>query len=107
MGSGLSGHVADRFDDFLFVWSLFAPFIAGMFAMRTGWIVPLAVVFGNWISQLLGGEHWVDFEGNEGPMILLLGLPFCMACFGLGWAVRGYAVVMFGRAQRPSGQPEL
>ena len=86
------GHVADRIDGLLFVWSLVAPFFAGSFGFRRGWVVPLAVVLANLISQLLGGEPWGDFLDNEGPGILFFGSLFYFGSFGLGWFVRAMSV---------------
>jgi hypothetical protein len=93
-------HVSHRFDCLLFVWSVLAPFIAAMFAFRMGWIVPLTVVFANLISQLLAGEPWIAFQGNEGPLILFLGLPITSGAFGLGWAVRTVFIIR----RRENGQ---
>jgi uncharacterized membrane protein len=78
------GHVSDRIDDVLAAWSLIAPFIAGLLSFRKGWLVPIFVVIATLITQPLGGVAWWSLRENEGPMIMIIGLPVCTFCFGLG-----------------------
>lgn len=78
-------------DDVLGVWSLVAPFLSGLFGFRNGWLVPVSVVVGTLIAQPLGGVEWWSFRNNEGPLILLFGLPVCGFSYLIGLAV-GLAV---------------
>ena len=82
------GHIYSRIDDVLSLWSLAAPFIAGLFGFRKGWLVPIIVVFATMMAQPLGGVAWWSFTENEGPTIILLGVPACASSFGAGWLVR-------------------
>jgi hypothetical protein len=83
------GHVGDRLDDILGAWSLVAPFVAGLFALNKGWLVPVCVVLATLITQPLGGVAWWSLLNNEGPAIVILGLPACAVCFLLGYCIRG------------------
>jgi hypothetical protein len=82
------GHVSTKGDDLLMIWLLISPFLAGLFALRMGWLVAIAAVLAILISQPLGGVAWWSLRDNEGPIILLFGLPATTACFGIGYLAR-------------------
>ena len=74
------------------IWLAVAPFLAGLLALRNGWLVPICVIFALVITQPLGGVAWWSLRDNEGPIIVVLGLPVTSACFGLGYLVRLIAI---------------
>lgn len=82
------GHASAKGDDLLTCWLLISPFLAGLFALRVGWLVPLATVFSLLLSQPIGGVAWWSLRENEGPVILLVGLPATLICFGIGYLAR-------------------
>jgi hypothetical protein len=86
------GHVYDRIDDILGLWSLTAPFIAGVLGLRKGWLVPICVVFATLITQPLGGVPLWSLVRNEGPTIVILGLPICAFSFGVGNVIHRAAI---------------
>ena len=94
------GHIYDWLDTALSIWLLVAPFLAGLFALRKGWLVPLSLVGALLASQSLGGVAWWSLRENEGPIILMFGLPTCAACFFLGSVVRLAAVFVNGVISR-------
>jgi hypothetical protein len=65
-------------------WVLIAPFLAGAFPMKRGWLVPIIVLGTLLATQPLGGVAWWSLKDNEGPFILMLGVPYMAACFGVG-----------------------
>ena len=67
---------------------LAAPFLAGLFALRRGWLVPICVVVALLLTQPLGGVEWWSLRDNEGPVILIFGFPAAFVCFGLGSILR-------------------
>lgn len=89
-------HISDGGDVVLTVWLLIAPFLAGLFALRRGWLVPVGMVLALLITQPLGGVAWWSLRENEGPFILILGLPTCAACFAFGQLVRSAVVLIQG-----------
>ena len=88
------GHVYSKVDDALSAWLLIAPFLVGLFSFRRGWLVPMWMVFALLVTQPLGGVAWWSLRDNEGPIIILLGVPLCTACFGVGHLVRGIGVLV-------------
>jgi hypothetical protein len=84
------GHVAVWEEDPVSIWLLAAPFLAGLFAVKRGWLVPIWVIFALLVTQPLGGVEWVSLKNNEGPFILVFGLPVVAACFGLGYMIHIY-----------------
>jgi hypothetical protein len=82
------GHVTAKGEGPVAVWLLIAPFLAGVFGLRRGWLVPLFVVLALLVTQPLGGVPWWSLRDNEGPIILLFGLPVTATCFGIGFVVR-------------------
>jgi hypothetical protein len=82
------GHGSTKGELPVALWLLAAPFLAGVAAIKRGWIVPLCVVFALLVTQPLGGVAWWSLRLNEGPFILAFGLPLTFACFGIGCIVR-------------------
>ena len=72
----------------MFFWLFAAPFLAGLLALRRGWLVPICVVLALLVTQPLGGVALWSLRENEGPVILISGFPAAFACFGLGYVVR-------------------
>ena len=82
------GHVTRKGETPVFFWLFAAPFLAGFFALRRGWLVPICVVVALLVTQPLGGVALWSLRENEGPVILIFGFPAAFACFGLGYVVR-------------------
>jgi len=82
------GHVYTPVDDVLQVWLIVMPLLAGLLKLEKGWLAPLLMVAVQHIEQFVGGEPWLDFKGNEGPFIVLLGLPVCFLSLLLGFGCR-------------------
>jgi hypothetical protein len=78
------GHVSVLAEVPVSFWLLIAPFLAGAFPVKKGWLVPLVVVLALIATQPIGGVAWWSLRENEGPFILLLGLPVTAVCFGFG-----------------------
>jgi hypothetical protein len=70
------------------VWLFLAPLVAGFFRLHRGWIIPLFTVFALVITQPLGGVAMWSLVRNEGPFIVVLGVPTLMLCFGFGTGLR-------------------
>ncbi len=70
------------------LWLLFAPFLAGALRVKRGWLVPVVAILALAATQPLGGVAWWSLRENEGPFILLLGLPITAACWGIGRLTR-------------------
>jgi hypothetical protein len=90
------GHVAVWPEVPVSIWLVTAPSLAGLFALRRGWLVPIWVVFALLATQPLGGVELVSLRENEGPVIIGLGLPVTAACLGVGYVIR--VVVVFTKA---------
>ena len=69
------GHVAVWEEGPVTVWFFIAPLLAGLLALRGGWLVPVWVVFTLLATQRLGGVVWWSLRDDEGPFILLFGPP--------------------------------
>ena len=82
------GHASVQAEVPVSFWLLIAPFLAGAFPVKKGWLVPLVVVLALIATQPLGGVAWWSLRENEGPFILLLGLPVTAVCFGFGCLTR-------------------
>ena len=82
------GHVYTPLDDVLQVWLVIVPLLAGLLKLDKGWLAPLLMVAVQLIEQFVGGEPWLDFKGNEGPFIVLLGLPVCFLSLLVGYGCR-------------------
>jgi len=94
------GHVWDWRDGVLSTCLLAAPFLAGLLALRQGWLVPVSTVLSLLVTQLFGGVPLWSLVANEGRFIVILGFPSTMACFGIGHAARMIGVL----AQRTSAR---
>ena len=95
------GHVSVQGEGLVFAWLLIAPVLAGLLALRNGWLVPICAVLALPITQPLGGVAWWSLRDNEGPFILYVGLLAAMACFGIGHLIRIIVVCMKGVMAKP------
>ncbi len=82
------GHPSSRVDDVFQLWLLVAPFLAGCLRLDRAWLTPVFMVAVQLTAQLVGGEPWVDFQGSEGPFIVLFGLPIFLLSFLVGYGCR-------------------
>ncbi len=92
------GHVPAKGEAPVAVLVVLTPFLAGAFALRPGWIVPLFVVIAFLLTQPLGGVHWRSLRDNEGPIIIVLGVPLAMTSFGTGYLV--HTIIGFAKRWR-------
>ena len=60
------GHADVWEEGTLSVWLLAAPLLAGLFALRRGWLVPVLVVFALLVTRPLGGVAWWSLKNNKG-----------------------------------------
>ena len=97
------GHKANAFDVPLLIWLLVAPFLAGLLALRRGWLVPICVVLALLVTQSIGGVAWWSLRENEGPFILIFGLPTTAVGFGIGYLIHKAGEMVVGR--RPMTSP--
>ena len=74
------------------IWLLGVSFLVGVFRLRFGWIVPLAIVVANCITEPLGGVGLWSLIKNEGPVILIMGGLFGLIAFGAGRLVSEFVV---------------
>jgi hypothetical protein len=63
-----------RDSNLLDLWLILASFYAGLSSLKRSWLVPLGIVFAHAATQFRGGVTWASFSGNEGPVILIMGL---------------------------------
>lgn len=82
------GHQSVKGEVPVALWLLIAPFIAGAFPIKKGWLVPIVVVLALVATQPLGGVAWWSLREIEGPFIIVLGLPVTAMCFAFGWVTR-------------------
>jgi hypothetical protein len=82
------GHVYTHLDDVLQAWLIVVPLLSGLLKLDKSWLAPLLMVAVQLIEQFVSGEPWVDFKGNEGPLIILLGLPVCFLSLLIGFGCR-------------------
>jgi len=88
------GHVSSRMDDVLQFWLIAVPFLAGLLNLEKGWLAPLFMVTAQLMAQFVGGEPWLDFEGSEGPFIVLFGLPVCFLFLIAGYGARHFIALI-------------
>jgi hypothetical protein len=62
--------------------------LVGLLRLRKGWLVPLAFVLIDCATEPLGGVPLWSLLRNEGPMLLIVGLPVGFASFAVGWILR-------------------
>ena len=55
---------------------------------RNNWLVPVSIVIAHLVTQPIGGVALWSLWSNEGPMILLLGVPTGVASLLVGYLVR-------------------
>ena len=91
------GHQSSAVDVPLLIWLLVAPFLAGLFAVRKGWLVPICVVLALLATQSIGGVAWWSLRENEGPFILIFGLLTTAICFGIGYLIHMATKMVLGR----------
>ena len=82
------GHQSVKAEGPVYFWLLIAPFVAGALPIKNGWLVPIVVVVALLATQPLGGVAWWSLRANEGPFIIILGLPVTALCFGFGFVTR-------------------
>jgi hypothetical protein len=70
------------------VWLIGASFAAGLGSLRKYWLVPIAIVLADVITQPIGGVALWSLWSNEGPLILGLGGLIGVAAMLLGALVR-------------------
>lgn len=63
-----------RDSNLLVLWLILASFYAAVASLKRSWFVPFGIVFGDAVTQLRGRVTWESLVGNEGPMILIVGL---------------------------------
>lgn len=68
------GHVWDWRDGVLSTCLLAAPFLAGLLALRQGWLVPVSTVLSLLVTQLFGGVPLWSLVANEGTLHCHTGL---------------------------------
>lgn len=98
----------DRNDVVVIAWAAVAAFLGGLLAVRRSWLLPLGIVTAILISQPLGGVAWWSLRENEGPFIVVFGLPALAACLVAGHLVQIAAVFvtgMIGPLARMPGLP--
>lgn len=91
------GHIYTRTDDVLQAWLIVVPFVAGLLNLDKGWLAPLFMVTAQLMAQFVAGEPWLDFEGGEGPFIVLLGLPVCFLFLIAGYGGRYLITLIHSR----------
>jgi len=69
-------------------WLIIASFLAGFWSLRRNWLVPISIVIAHLATQPIGGVPFWSLWSNEGPMILLLGIPSGAASLLVGHLVR-------------------
>ena len=86
------------------IWLLGASFLVGLFRLRHGWVLPLAFVAINCLTEPLGGVAWWSLIQNEGPLILLIGGLAGLLSFAIG-RLFGLALVRIRSSLRPLELP--
>jgi hypothetical protein len=93
------GRVSNRLDDILGGWLLIAPLIAGLFVFKKGWLVPVFMVIATLFTQPLADVAGWSLLNNEGPIIVILGLPACAVCLFPGYCIRATVLLVRGSLQ--------
>jgi hypothetical protein len=85
---GINDATYDR-DIYIFdIWFITTTFIATLLRIRRGWTVPFGILFAFIATQHLGGLPWWSLRDNEGPTILLVGIPVSLMTLTIGFLVR-------------------
>lgn len=69
-------------------WFILASLVAGFGDVKSAWLVPVAILMAHLLTQPIGGVPWWSLWANEGPMVLLLGIPTGAACLVVGHLLR-------------------
>jgi len=72
----------------ILAWLGGASLLAGYFGVKWKWLVPASIVLADLATQPIGGVPLWSLASNEGPMILLLGVPLGAASLLVGLLVR-------------------
>jgi hypothetical protein len=70
------------------VWLVIASFLAGFWGLKGKWLIPASILVAHLATQPIGGVALWSLVSNEGPMILLLGIPVGAASLLIGHLVR-------------------
>ncbi len=71
---GQSDHIgAERGLAFYIIFVLLS-FLAGLFQIRLGWMVPIALTIADILTMHLAGVAWWSIRNNEGPVFLIFDL---------------------------------
>ena len=74
MLGGQSDHIgAERGLAFYIIFVL-SSFLAGLFQIRLGWMVPIALTIADILTMHLAGVAWWSIRNNEGPVFLIFDL---------------------------------
>jgi hypothetical protein len=65
-------------------WLILASFLVGIFRIRFGWTVPLAIAIADCLTQPLGGVELRSLINNEGPVALIMDTLIGLVSFGVG-----------------------
>jgi hypothetical protein len=84
---GRNDHVyAERSLAFEIIFVL-SSFVAGLFQIRLGWLVPIALSIADVLTMRLAGAEWWSIRNNEGPIAfifdLLIGAVFLASGLGI------------------------
>ena len=80
--------IVARDANLLTVWLLGASCLAGLLRLKRSWLVPVGITIADIATQHLGGVPWQSLRGNEGPMLLILGLGTGVFSLLLGQCAR-------------------
>ena len=69
-------------------WLILTSMLAGFWDIKRNWPVPAAILVAHLLTQPIGGVPWWSLWKNEGPMILLLGIPTGAASLMVGYLIR-------------------
>jgi hypothetical protein len=84
-------------------WLIVASLLAGFWGIKKNWLVPISIIVAHLITQPIGGVPLWSLWSNEGPMILLLGVPTGVASLLLGHLARiGITQILNGMHARSS-----
>jgi hypothetical protein len=70
------------------VWLILASLLAGFWGIKRNWLVPISIIVAHLLTQPIGGVPFWSLWANEGPMILLLGVPTGAASLLVGHLAR-------------------
>ncbi len=82
-------------------WLIIASLAAGFWGPKGKWLVPASILVAHLATQPIGGVALWSLASNEGPMILLLGIPIGAVSLLVGQLVRRGVVQMRQGVPRP------